>query len=87
MTPTMTGVKNSCQRKGWSHEGKQRYNQYYDLISDRRETGGVKDMEKEVLEGWKNDEEDVRRDRDGMEETQAKRPKFNPHSGFNASKV
>lgn len=69
-------------RKGWSYEGKLRYNQYYDLITEKRKVRGVKEMEEEVLNTWKKEEEEVNRDKDVAEEPPAKKPRFIPRSGF-----
>ena len=83
MVAVSGGTKGSSGfRKGWSYEGKLRYNQYYDLISEKRKVRGVKEMEQEVLKIWKKEEEEVNGDKDGTEEPLAKKPRFTPRSGF-----
>lgn len=76
------GRGTSVFRKGWSYEGKVRYNEYYDLISEKRKVQGVVKMEEEVLNSWKTEEDGLQREKDGADETPAKRPKFTPRSGF-----
>ena len=71
----------SAFRKGWSYEGKVRYNEYYDLIEKRREVVGVIAMEKEVLESWTTEENELQSG-PTEEETPAKKRKFVPQSGF-----
>lgn len=74
-------------RKGWSYEGKVQYNQYYDVISEKRKVKGVKEMEEEVLKDWTTEENELKRHVDEREDTPTKKPRFVPRSGFETNEL
>ncbi len=88
MQPTSgAGTKLGGARKGWSYEGKKQYNQYYDLIAKKRELVGVKEMEMDILQRWKNEEDELTTQDDVAEEAPPKKKIFKPRSGFSIAKL
>ena len=75
-------------RKGWSVEGKKQYNKYFDMITVARKRPAVQKMERELMNRWKLDEEDMRGSRDLPEDAEPveKGPVFTPRSGFEFAK-
>lgn len=73
-------------RKGWSLQGKLRYNQYFDVIQLARKRGGVQEMENELLEDWRDDEEELKHaGADAAEEsTPVRKVVFTPRTTFEA---
>ena len=71
-------------KKGWTKEGKLRYNKYYDVIEKARERDRVKAMEIELLEKWK---EGCDKGTDVVEIPKENDESFKPRSGFDISKI
>ena len=86
---TLLNVKGNSRgsKKGWSVEGKERYNEYFDSITEARKRESVKVMEVELLNKWK-DEENSNQNSQEIEDTSKDNEKrFTPRSAFEYAKI
>lgn len=84
------GQKGGGSKKGWSEEGKKRYNEYYDLVLEARRIAGNIEMEKELLKEWR-EEDDINegrsQDQDKDVTGPGKKKRFVPRSGFDSALI
>ena len=86
---TLLNVKGNSRgsKKGWSVEGKERYNEYFDSITEARKRESVKVMEVQLLNKWK-DEENSNQNSQEIEDTSKDNEKrFTPRSAFDYAKI
>lgn len=84
------GQKGGGSKKGWSEQGKNRYNEYYDLITNARKISGNIEIEEELLSEWKEEDDSngcPLYDQDKDEDQQGKKKRFVPRSGFDSTLI
>ena len=86
---TSKGENKDGTKKGWSLDGKKRFNDIYDSVVLERNTRHSKDLEKSVLEKWKEElsaQSQRRRERNGDHDEDDERRvaeiAFVPRNGF-----
>ena len=81
------GGSSRGSKKGWSVEGKERYNDYFDSITEARMRDSVKAMEVDLLNTWKEEENSTVGSQDMDETVIVTEKRFTPRSAFDYSKI